>query len=90
MPAECNATHYAVKNVTKESQDSVKIKPIHCNNLQERFNALTGEKNFLQNQNNILRNMLTMVTEERDKLQNAQKCGRKKIHLCDVGKHNTW
>lgn len=86
--AECNATHYTVKNVTKESHESVKIKPMHCNDLQERFNALTREKNLLENRNNILRNMLKSVTEERDNLRNAQNCG-KNIKSCDWRKNNT-
>lgn len=90
VPAECNATHFAVKNHPKEAQDGETMKPTHCNDLQERFNTLTRERNMLQNKNNILRNTLKMVTEERDKLQNTQTCGRKIIHLWNVGKHNKW
>lgn len=42
--------------------------PKHCNELQERFNALTREKNQLENRNNILSNMLRKMREERDRL----------------------
>lgn len=87
MPAECKAIHFSVKNDTKERNDGETMKPIHCNDLQERFNALTAEKNLLQNENNILTNMLRVVTEERDRLRNT--CGRKIIQLWDVGEHNT-
>lgn len=86
MLAECNATHFAVINHTKEAPDGETMKPIHCNDLQERFNTLTREKNLLQNRNNILRNTLRMVTEERDKLRYTQTCGRKLIHSRNVGK----
>lgn len=90
MPAECNATHFAVKKDTKDAQDGETIKPIHCNDLQERFNMLTREKNLLQNKNNMLRNTLRMVTEERDKLRNKQTFGRKIINSWDEGKYSTW
>lgn len=72
MPTLCKVIHDGVKEKNDET-----VKPIHCNDLLERFNALTGEKNLLQNRNNILTNTLRMVTEERDKLRNT--CGRKII-----------
>lgn len=86
---KCNATNFILKNHTKEAQDSETMKPKHCNNLQERFNALTREKNMLQNDNNIVRNRLRTVTEERDRLRSTQTYGRKITQSRDEDKHNT-
>lgn len=86
---ECNATNLIIKNHNKEAQDGETMKPKHCNNLQERFNALTREKNTLQNENNIVRNMLRTVTAERDRLRSTQTCGRKITQSRDEDKHNT-
>lgn len=88
-PVECNATNFIIKNHTKEAQDGETMKPKHCNNLQERLNALTREKNTLQNENNIVKNLLRTVTEERDRLRSTQKCGRKITQSRDEDKHNT-
>lgn len=84
-PEECNATNFTIKNHSKELQDGETMKPKYCNNLQERFNALTREKNTLQNENNIVRNMLRTVTEERDRLRSKQTCGRKKNTIVGWG-----
>lgn len=40
-----------------------------CNKLQERFNALTREKNLLGNQNTELTNMMRNVEKEMDRLK---------------------
>lgn len=86
---ECNATNFTIKNHPKEEQDGETMKPKNCNNLQERFNALTREKNMIQNENNKLRDRLNTVTEERDMLRRRQPCGRKITQLRDEDKHNT-
>lgn len=54
--------------MVKVERDCERRRPRHCNELQERFNALTREKNLLENQNNILSNMLRKAKEERDML----------------------
>ncbi|CAK6953335.1 asialoglycoprotein receptor 1-like isoform X2 [Scomber scombrus] len=59
--AECNTTQLVQKVQT--SCDT------HCNELQERFNALTRDRDQLQNRISQLNNDLKDVTEERDRLR---------------------
>ncbi len=53
----------------KVMQDCEQRWPGHCNRLQERFNALTREKNRLENQISELNNMVNNLEEERNRLK---------------------
>lgn len=49
--------------------DCERHRPGQHNRLQERFNALTRDKNLLENRNTELTNMIKDVEEERDRLK---------------------
>lgn len=57
----CNTTQFGDQNQVKVLQDCEQRRSDQCNNLQERFNALTRERDQLRNQiselNNVLRNL---------------------------------
>ncbi|XP_061587710.1 C-type lectin domain family 4 member E-like isoform X2 [Cololabis saira] len=65
---DCNTTHE--KEVPTDCNEE---RPNHCNNLQERFNALTRDKDTLKNRNNILLNTIKSLEEERDRLKTKVK-----------------
>lgn len=67
--SNCNTTHFSDQNQVKVVQDCERRRPDQCNKLQERFNALTREKNLLGNRNTELTNMIRKVEEERDRLK---------------------
>ncbi|XP_051240083.1 CD209 antigen-like protein C [Dicentrarchus labrax] len=66
---DCNSTHLSDRNQVTVVQDCEQRKPDHCNSLQERFNALTRDKNRLENRNTELINMIKKVEEERNWLK---------------------
>ncbi|XP_029950546.1 C-type lectin domain family 10 member A-like [Salarias fasciatus] len=67
----CNLTHVGGKPTTapKVAVDCQEMKNRQCNKLQERFNALTADKNLLENTNNILNNRIKELEEEVQRLQ---------------------
>ncbi|XP_069386448.1 C-type lectin lectoxin-Phi2-like isoform X3 [Paralichthys olivaceus] len=66
-PSVCNTTHNREKK-TDMVFDCERKTPSHCNRLQERFNALTKEKNLLQNRitklNNVIREQSGCVSSQ--------------------------
>ncbi|XP_041789783.1 C-type lectin domain family 10 member A-like [Chelmon rostratus] len=68
--SNCSAAHFNDQNqLTEEVRDCEQRWTNRHNRLLEKFNALTGERNLLQNENNELKNMLRKVEEERDRLK---------------------
>ncbi|XP_071360751.1 CD209 antigen-like isoform X2 [Trachinotus anak] len=67
-PLDCNTTDLSDQDRDVETYCEGKM-PGHCNRLQERFNALTRDKNLLENRNSELNNMIKDVKEERDRLR---------------------
>lgn len=67
--SSCNTSHFTEQKQIQVVQDCEQTRPDQCNRLQERFNALTREKNLLQNQNSELNNMIRKVEDERDRLK---------------------
>lgn len=68
---ECNTTHIGTKIQTNTPTLTL-CKPVtviqnngHCNELQERFNFLTREKNLLQDQVSKLKNEMRALREQR-------------------------
>ncbi|XP_076584161.1 uncharacterized protein LOC143319251 [Chaetodon auriga] len=67
---KCNATDFSDQNqLTEDVQDCERRWTRQHNRLLEKFNALTRERNMLENRKNELLNMLRKVVEERDRLQ---------------------
>ncbi|XP_074486691.1 uncharacterized protein LOC141764906 isoform X2 [Sebastes fasciatus] len=63
-----NATDFSDQNQVKEN-DCERKKPGEYNRSQERINALTRDKNLLENRNTNLTNMIKNLEEERDRLR---------------------
>lgn len=79
---DCNATHLCDdENQVTIVQDCERRMPCHCNKLQDRFNALTGERDHLRNEKSDLTNRIRKLVEERDKLLRGQ---NKSSHLSFV------
>ncbi|XP_042288894.1 CD209 antigen-like protein A isoform X1 [Thunnus maccoyii] len=67
--SDCNKTHFGDHNKVKEVQiNCEQMMTNNCNKLQERFNALTRDRDLLQNRNSELTNKIKDVEEERDRL----------------------
>lgn len=75
-PSLCNATHFSDKKQLDFDQ-----RHDEYNRLQEKFNALTRDKNLLENRNTELNNMIKNLEEERDRLTVKLKGERKKCLL---------
>ncbi|XP_044045915.1 C-type lectin domain family 4 member M-like isoform X1 [Siniperca chuatsi] len=58
----CNVTHFSDQNQVKEVQMDCKY-----NRLQERLNALTRDRDLLENRNTELTNTIKAVEEDRDR-----------------------
>uniref|UniRef100_UPI0037E88770 C-type lectin domain family 10 member A-like n=1 Tax=Semicossyphus pulcher TaxID=241346 RepID=UPI0037E88770 len=68
--SHCNTTHFRDQNQADELQmDCEQKRNDQFNRLQDKFNALTADKNLLENRNNELNNMIKDVQEERDRLK---------------------
>ncbi|KAM9857143.1 uncharacterized protein ACBR49_000813 [Aulostomus maculatus] len=66
----CNKTSLSEPSQGREEQgDCGRDRPAQCNRLQERFNALTRDRDELRDKNNKLMNALNAVQEERDRLK---------------------
>lgn len=81
----CNTSHFTEQKQVEVVQDCEQTRPDQCNRLQERFNALTREKNLLQNQKSELTNMIRKVEDERDglKMKLSGKAGSlHPVHSC--------
>lgn len=70
--SKCNTTHFNNLTLVKKAQYCDERTHLY-NRLQERFNALTAEKNELQDQNTQLRNMIEALKRERDNLPTTTK-----------------
>ncbi|XP_070683637.1 CD209 antigen-like protein E [Pempheris klunzingeri] len=68
-PSDCNATHFSDGKQPADVQMDCDQRHDQHNRLQERFNALTRDKNLLENRNSELNNMIKDVEEERDRLK---------------------
>ncbi|XP_037620620.1 CD209 antigen-like protein C [Sebastes umbrosus] len=69
-----NATDFCNQNQMKEEENYCeRKKPGEHNRCQERINALTRDKNLLENRNTELTNMIKNVEEERDRLKSELK-----------------
>ncbi|XP_039664616.1 CD209 antigen-like protein A isoform X2 [Perca fluviatilis] len=67
---DCNATNFSYQDKVKKVQKDCEGEPPgQCNGLKERFNALTRDKNDLENRNSELNNMIKDLEEERDRLR---------------------
>lgn len=79
---DCNTTHSCDdENQVTIVQDCERRMPCHCNKLQDRFNALTRERDQLRNEKSDLTNRITKLVEERDRLLRGQ---NKSSHLSFV------
>ncbi|KAM8773186.1 C-type lectin domain family 4 member G-like [Acanthopagrus schlegelii] len=66
---DCNTTHSCDdENQVTIVQDCERRMPCHCNKLQDRFNALTRERDQLRNEKSDLTNRIRKLVEERDRL----------------------
>lgn len=80
-PPFCNTTHITDQNQKKKLGIDYDQKRLgDCNRLHERFNALTRDKNLLENRNTELNNRIMTLEEERDRLKMILR-GKKKIGL---------
>ncbi|XP_056225735.1 asialoglycoprotein receptor 1-like isoform X1 [Seriola aureovittata] len=68
-PLDCNTTHISDQKKEVEMNCERKRPGYHCNRLQERFNALTRDRDMLENRNNELNNEKKDLEEERDRLK---------------------
>ncbi|XP_018520423.1 C-type lectin domain family 4 member M [Lates calcarifer] len=69
-PPFCNTTHITDQNQKKKLGIDYDQKRLgDCNRLHERFNALTRDKNLLENRNTELNNRIMTLEEERDRLK---------------------
>lgn len=64
---DCNKTHFSDNEVKEVKEVQVYCKPV-CNKLQERFNALTRDRDQLRNRNNELTKMIKNIREEKERL----------------------
>lgn len=67
-PSNCNTTQFTDQKEVG-SYCHQKRPGCNCNRLQERFNALIGERDRLRNTVSELNNKIRMVEEERDRLK---------------------
>ncbi|KAM7393958.1 hypothetical protein PAMP_020791 [Pampus punctatissimus] len=66
--SDCNTTYFSHQNAAEEMQIYCENEMTDkCNSLQERFNALTRERDDLKNTNNVLRNSIRCFGEEVNK-----------------------
>ncbi|KAG7223714.1 hypothetical protein INR49_015441 [Caranx melampygus] len=68
-PSNCNTTQFTDQKKEVESYCHQRRPGCNCNRLQEKFNALTREKDLLQNRVSELNNRISMVEKERDRLK---------------------
>ena len=77
--SSCIARNLSDQNQVKVVRDCERRRNDQFNKLQERFNALTAEKNRLENNISELTNKLRKAEQERDRLKMKDKCEAKPI-----------